>query len=57
MVVFITGNANKLKEFRQIIGDVRVNSKSLDLIEIQGSAEDVCIAKSKEASALASILI
>ena len=55
MVVFITGNANKLKEFRQIIGDVRVDSKSLDLLEIQGSVEEVCIAKSKEASALASI--
>ena len=47
MVVFITGNANKLKEFQQIIGDFPVENRSIDLTEIQGTVEEVCTAKSK----------
>lgn len=53
---FITGNANKLKEFTQIIGDVNgfefVNTK-LDLPEFQGEPED--IARQKCATALSMI--
>lgn len=50
---FITGNANKLKEFTQIIGDVEgyefINTK-VDLPEYQGEPED--IARQKCATAL-----
>ena len=57
MVIFVTGNANKLREFKQIIGDIPVENKSIDLTEIQGSVEEVCIAKSREASKISGLNI
>ena len=50
VITFITGNCRKLDEVMSILGDdfpCKVVSKHLDLIEIQGSAEDVAIAKCK----------
>ncbi|RMZ95273.1 inosine triphosphate pyrophosphatase [Brachionus plicatilis] len=52
-ISFITGNANKLKEFNQIIGDLsscKIDSKDIDLPEYQGeSAEEIAIEKCKTA--------
>jgi inosine triphosphate pyrophosphatase len=52
-IYFITGNANKLKEFTQIIGDVKdchFENKSIDLPEFQGhSPEDIAREKCKTA--------
>lgn len=49
---FITGNANKLAEVRAILGDVDVELKnqSLDLLEIQGTIEEVSIDKCRRAA-------
>lgn len=39
---FITGNANKLAEVRTILGPtVDLQSQSIDLLEIQGTIEEV----------------
>jgi inosine triphosphate pyrophosphatase len=40
---FITGNANKLAEVQAILSGcgVELQSRSLDLVEIQGTIEDV----------------
>ncbi|KAI1312875.1 inosine triphosphate pyrophosphatase-like protein [Xylaria venustula] len=53
-VNFITGNANKLSEVRAILEPkgITVNSKALDLPEIQGSLEDVTREKCRAASDL-----
>ena len=52
-IYFITGNANKLKEFNQIIGDVKgcqFESKNIDLPEFQGqSPEEIAREKCKTA--------
>lgn len=43
-IYFITGNANKLKEFTQIIGDIgkyELSSKNVDLPEYQGEPEEI----------------
>ena len=48
---FITGNANKLAEVKTILGDtVHLTSKSLDLVEIQGTIEDISTDKCKRAT-------
>lgn len=48
---FITGNANKLAEVKAILGDaVSLTSKAVDLPEIQGSIEEISIAKCKSAA-------
>lgn len=48
---FITGNSNKLAEVRTILGDsVELRSQSLDLVEIQGTVEEVIIDKCKRAA-------
>jgi inosine triphosphate pyrophosphatase len=56
-IYFITGNANKLKEFTQIIGDVKgcqFESKSIDLPEFQGqSPEEIAVEKCKTALEIA----
>ena len=52
-IYFITGNANKLKEFSAIIGEVKgceFESKNVDLPEYQGhSPEEIAMEKCKTA--------
>lgn len=48
---FITGNSNKLKEVKAILEPaIRVESLSLDIEEVQGSLEEVTIAKCRKAA-------
>lgn len=48
---FITCNANKLAESRAILGDtIELRSQSLDLLEIQGTVEEVSIDKCRRAA-------
>jgi inosine triphosphate pyrophosphatase len=48
---FITGNANKLAEVKAILGDTIVlRNQNLDLVEIQGTVEEVSIDKCKRAA-------
>jgi len=50
---FITGNANKLAEVRAILGDeVELKNQSLDLLEIQGTIEEVSKDKCRRAAEL-----
>ncbi|POW14286.1 hypothetical protein PSTT_03067 [Puccinia striiformis] len=60
-IVFVTGNANKLREVKKILCSdissdaslkIEVESKALDLPEIQGSTQDVAREKSKAAAKL-----
>lgn len=47
---FITGNKNKLAEVKAILGGtIALTNQSLDLEEIQGTMEEVSIAKCKKA--------
>lgn len=49
---FITGNANKLAEVQAILGDVvPLKSRSLDILEIQGTMEDISKDKARRAAA------
>ncbi|KAJ9103748.1 hypothetical protein QFC21_002208 [Naganishia friedmannii] len=52
--VFVTGNANKLREVQQIlaVGDsgFQVTNQALDVPEVQGSTQEVAIAKCKSAA-------
>jgi len=51
-VVFVTGNANKLKEVRDILaGSVTVESLKIDLPELQGEPEDISKEKCRLAAA------
>ncbi|CDO53922.1 hypothetical protein DV451_003801 [Geotrichum candidum] len=53
IITFVTGNANKLRETSAILGPVaNLTNKSLDLPELQGSVEEVTIAKAKAAADL-----
>jgi len=45
--IVITGNKNKLREFQQILGD-DLENKKLDLTELQGTSNEIIIAKAKE---------
>jgi inosine triphosphate pyrophosphatase len=50
---FVTGNANKLRELvSSLVGrsDVHLESRALDLPELQGKVEEIAIAKAKRAS-------
>lgn len=48
---FITGNKNKLREVKAILGDiVDVQSQALDLVEIQGTIEEVSADKARRAA-------
>ncbi|KAJ3988337.1 inosine triphosphate pyrophosphatase-like protein [Lentinula detonsa] len=55
-LVFVTGNANKLKEVQAILSagnqPVEINSKSLEIDEIQGSTQEVAKAKCRRAAEL-----
>jgi inosine triphosphate pyrophosphatase len=55
-IYFITGNANKLKEFNQMIGKIEpfeFLSKNIDLPEYQGEPEEIAIAKCETALKIA----
>lgn len=50
---FITGNSNKLAEVQAILGNaVDLKNQSLDLIEIQGTIEEVSTDKCRRAAHL-----
>lgn len=50
---FITGNRNKLVEVQTILKDViPLTSQSLDLVEIQGTIEEICKDKCERAAAI-----
>ncbi|KNZ51025.1 inosine triphosphate pyrophosphatase [Puccinia sorghi] len=59
-LVFVTGNSNKLREVKKILCSeatsgslkIEVDSKALDLPEVQGSTQDVAREKSKAAAKL-----
>jgi inosine triphosphate pyrophosphatase len=52
---FITGNANKLAEVRAILGEtVQLKNQSLDLLEIQGTIEEVSKDKCHRAAEIVS---
>lgn len=53
-IIFVTGNANKLKEVRAILAEsnIDVDSKELDIPEVQGTTQEVAIAKCKAAAQL-----
>jgi len=49
---FITGNSNKLSEVKAILGDaIHVRNQSLDLLEIQGTIEEISKDKCRRAVA------
>jgi hypothetical protein len=53
IVNFITGNANKLGEVKAILEPaIQVESQTLDLIEIQGTLEEVTLDKCRRAADL-----
>ncbi|KAM7194779.1 Inosine triphosphate pyrophosphatase-like protein [Naviculisporaceae sp. PSN 640] len=53
IVNFITGNANKLREVKEILEPaIQVESQTLDLIEIQGTLEEVTLDKCRRAADL-----
>lgn len=55
---FITGNENKLLEVRAILGDtVTVNSRAVDVPEIQGTSDEIAIEKCRRAAEEVRILI
>lgn len=48
---FITGNEDKLREVKAILGDsVRLSSRCVDLVEIQGTIEEISIDKCQRAA-------
>jgi inosine triphosphate pyrophosphatase len=48
---FITGNQNKLREVRDILGKViEVNNQEVDVPEIQGTIEEIAKEKAKRAA-------
>lgn len=48
---FITGNKNKLAEVKAILGDIiTLRSQSLDLVEIQGTIEEISSDKCRRAA-------
>lgn len=54
---FITGNKNKLTEVKAILGDtVDLQSQALDLIEIQGTIEEISLDKCRRAADAVSTL-
>ena len=53
VVNFITGNKNKLSEVKAILEPaIEVRSQALDLIEVQGTVEEVTIDKCRRAAEL-----
>lgn len=55
---FITGNKNKLIEVKAILGDtVDLQSQSLDLVEIQGTIEEISADKCRRAAEAVGITV
>ncbi|RDA89503.1 hypothetical protein CP533_4150 [Ophiocordyceps camponoti-saundersi (nom. inval.)] len=53
IVTFVTGNANKLREVKAILEpSIQVDSKALDIDEIQGSINEITESKCRRAAAL-----
>jgi len=52
VITFVTGNANKLAEVKAMLGDAvpGLESKALDLPELQGTIEDVTLDKARRAA-------
>jgi len=58
-LLFITGNSNKLREVQTILsatteGAVELQSRDLDLPELQGSVEEVSMEKCRRAAEIVS---
>ncbi|KAF8165861.1 inosine triphosphate pyrophosphatase-like protein [Crassisporium funariophilum] len=55
-LVFVTGNANKLKEVKYILSQggasIEIESQSLDIPEIQGTTQEVAMDKCRRAAEL-----
>jgi inosine triphosphate pyrophosphatase len=51
-ITFVTGNLNKLAEVQALLPHIALRSQSLDLPELQGSAESIAIEKCKTAARL-----
>ena len=50
-LVFVTGNANKLREVQAMLGGtVDMINKSVDLPELQGTIEEVTLDKARRAA-------
>ncbi|KAF8720843.1 hypothetical protein AX14_010674 [Amanita brunnescens Koide BX004] len=51
-LVFVTGNANKLREVKEILApyNIEIESRSLDVPEVQGTTQEVAIAKCRAAA-------
>ena len=52
-IVFVTGNPNKVEEFQAILGKefpYEIVPQKIDLLEYQGSSEEICIKKCREAA-------
>ena len=50
-LVFVTGNANKLREVREILRDtVDLEAESVDLPELQGTIEEISKDKCRRAA-------
>jgi inosine/xanthosine triphosphate pyrophosphatase family protein len=50
-LIFVTGNANKLREVREILGDVvELESRAMDLPELQGTIEEISKDKCRRAA-------
>lgn len=55
---FITGNKNKLSEVQAILGNtVHLKSQSLDLVEIQGTVEEISRDKCRRAAEAVCIVL
>lgn len=48
-LLFITWNKNKLQEARELLPNFEIENKAIDLIEIQGTAEEIAIHKIQSA--------
>lgn len=56
-LTFITGNKNKLLVLKAILGDaVDLQSHSLDLVEIQGTIEEISADKCRRAADIVCLL-
>jgi inosine triphosphate pyrophosphatase len=52
-ITFVTGNAKKLEELRAILGSTfprTVISAKIDLPELQGEIDEICVKKCQEAA-------
>lgn len=48
-IIFVTGNDNKFKEFQNKLTEISLKREKIDLIEIQGTSEEIILSKAKEA--------